>query len=281
MFQGKSVLKTCASLAAAVILLSSTASPQAQQRSTAPSRVTSPVEQFGKNIGDDYFLVNYTKYLEYLKKMDAQSERMVVVDIGKTEEGRPEVTAIITSPENHRKLPLIKEANRKLALADGITDEQARQLARDGKAVVWIDGGLHATEVLGAQQLIETIYRLNTKTDPETLRILNDTVILCTLVNPDGMELVSNWYMRDSDERKRSTGGIPRLYQKYIGHDDNRDFYMMNMSESTNANKMMYREWFPVIMKKSRRSEEHTSELQSLRQLVCRLLLQKKKNIFK
>ncbi len=121
-------------------------------------------------------------------------------------------------------------------------------MARDGKIVVWIDGGLHATEVLGAQQLIETIYRLNTKNDPETLRILNDVVILCTLVNPDGMELVSNWYMRNSEEKQRSTGGIPRLYQKYIGHDDNRDFYMMNMSESTNANKMMYREWFPAIM---------------------------------
>src|SRR3989475_1135760 len=180
--------------------------------------------------------------------MDAQSERMMVVDIGKTEEGRTEFTAIITSPENHRKLPLIKEANRKLALADGITDDQARQLARDGKAIVWIDGGLHATEVLGAQQLIETIYRLNTKTDPETLRILNDDIILCTLVNPDGMELVSNWYMRNAEEKARSTNGIPRLYQKYIGHDDNRDFYMMNMSESTNANKMMYREWFPVCM---------------------------------
>ena len=113
---------------------------------------------------------------------------------------------------------------------------------------MWIDGGLHATEVLGAQQLIETIYRLNTRTDPETMRILNDDVILCTLVNPDGMELVSNWYMREPDEKKRSTGGMPRLYQKYIGHDDNRDFYMMNMSESENANRMMYREWFPAIM---------------------------------
>src|ERR671930_2415326 len=138
--------------------------------------------------------------------------------------------------------------NRKLALADGITDDQARQFAKDGKTVVWIDGGLHATEVLGAQQLIETIYRLNTKTDPETLRILNDTVILCTLVNPDGMELVSNWYMREPDEKKRSTAGIPRLYQKDIGHDDNRDFYMMNMSESTNANKVIYRDWSPAIM---------------------------------
>jgi len=236
--------KSVAVVALAVTI--AVAAPHAQRATTA--RVTGPKEQFGHDIGDNYRLVNYTQYVDYLKKMDAQSERMIVVDIGKTEEGRTEITAIITSPENHRKLPLIKEANRKLALADGITDEQARQLARDGKAIVWIDGGLHATEVLGAQQLIETIYRLNTKTDPETLRILNDTVILCTLVNPDGMELVSNWYMRQSDEKQRSTNGIPRLYQKYIGHDDNRDFYMTNMSESTNANKMMYREWFPVIM---------------------------------
>jgi Zinc carboxypeptidase len=224
------------------------ATPQAQNRSAAAPKVTPPKDQFGYAIGDDYRLVNYTQYVEYLKKLDVQSERMVVVDIGKTEEGRTEFTAIITSPENQRRLPLIKEANRKLALAENLTDDQARQLARDGKTVVWIDGGLHATEVLGAQQLIETIFRLNTKSDPETLRILNDVVILCTLVNPDGMELVSNWYMREADEKKRSTGGIPRLYQKYIGHDDNRDFYMMNMSESVNANRMMYREWFPAIM---------------------------------
>jgi hypothetical protein len=222
------------------------AAPQAQKAS-AP-KLTSPKEQFGHDIGDDYFLVNYTQYVEYLKKLDQQSDRMTVIEIGKTEEGRPELTAIITSPENQKKLAQIKENNRKLALAESLTDEQARQLAKDGKTVVWIDGGLHATEVLGAQQLIETIYRLNTKTDPETMRILNDDIILCTLVNPDGMELVSNWYMREADEKKRSTNGIPRLYQKYIGHDDNRDFYMMNMSESVNANKVMYREWYPAIM---------------------------------
>src|SRR3954463_4277846 len=223
------------------------AAPQAQ-KAAAAAKVTAPKDQFGFAVGDDYKLVNYTQYTEYVKKMQAQSERMTVVDIGKTEEGRTEFTAIITSPENQRKLPLIKAANRRLALAENLTDEQARALARDSKIVVWIDGGLHATEVLGAQQLIETIYRLNTNSDPETLRILNDVVILCTLVNPDGMELVSNCYMREADEKKRSTNGIPRLYQKYIGHDDNRDFYMMNMSESVNANRMMYREWFPAIM---------------------------------
>jgi hypothetical protein len=240
------MFKRYAALVALAVTVS-VAAPYAQKPAAAP-RVTPPNDQFGHAIGDDYRLVNYTQYVEYLRKLDVQSERMVVVDIGKTEEGRTEYTAIITSPENQRRLPLIKDANRKLALADNLTDDQARQLARDGKPVVWIDGGLHATEVLGAQQLIETIYRLNTKSDPETLRILNDVVILCTLVNPDGMELVSNWYMRETDEKKRSTNGIPRLYQKYIGHDDNRDFYMTNMSESVNANRMMYREWFPAIM---------------------------------
>ena len=229
-----------------VVCALAVATPYAQTPK-AP-KLTTPKQFFGHDIGDDYWLANYTQYVEYLHKLDQESDRMTVVEIGKTEEGRPELTAIITSPENHKKLAQLKETNRKLALADGITDEQAHQLALQGKSVVWIDGGLHATEVLGAQQLIETIYRLNAKADPETMRILNDDIILCTLVNPDGMELVSNWYMREQDEKKRSTNGIPRLYQKYIGHDDNRDFYMMNMSESTNANKVMYREWYPVIM---------------------------------
>jgi hypothetical protein len=238
------MLKRCVGFIALAIALA-VAVPQAQK---AAPKLTSPKEQFGHDVGDDYFLVNYTQYVEYLKKLAQQSDRMTVVEIGKTEEGRPELTAIITSPENHKRLAQYKEMNRKLALAESLTDDQARQLAKDGKTVVWIDGGLHATEVLGAQQLIETIYRLDTKTDPETLRILNDDIILCTLINPDGMELVSNWYMREPDEKKRSTNGIPRLYQKYIGHDDNRDFYMMNMSESVNANKIMYREWYPAIM---------------------------------
>jgi hypothetical protein len=96
--------------------------------------------------------------------------------------------------------------------------------------------------------LIELHYRLTSGTDPETMRILNDDIVLLTNINPDGMELVSNWYMRHADERRRSTSGLPRLYQKYIGHDNNRDFYMMNQPESENANRVMYREWFPAIM---------------------------------
>ncbi len=223
--------------------------PRAQRSSSEPlGAITTPKQQFGHDIGDDYVLVNYTQYAEYLRTLDRESDRMTIVEIGKTEEGRAQLMAIITSPDNHRRLAQYKAMNRRLALAEDLTDDQARQLARDGKSVVWIDGGLHANETLGAQQLVETIYRLNAYTDPETLRILEDDIVLCVLANPDGMELVSNWYMREADEFRRSMQDIPRLYQKYAGHDNNRDFYMMNLSESVNANRVLYREWYPAIM---------------------------------
>jgi hypothetical protein len=222
--------------------------PAATTTDMAAAHVTTPRAEFGWDIGDDYRLVNYTQYERYLHRLDKESDRVAVVAIGKTAEGRTEYAAIVTSPANHRRLEQLQEINRRLALADGLTDDEARQLTREAKAVVWIDGGLHATEVLGAQQLIELVYRLASRTDAETMRILNDVIVLCTLINPDGMELVSNWYMRNPEEKRRSTAGIPRLYQKYIGHDNNRDFYMMNQPESVNANRILYREWFPVIM---------------------------------
>ena len=60
----------------------------------------------------------------------------------------------------------------RLAKGEGLTDAQAHALAKEGKAVVWFDGGLHATEVLGANQLIETTYQLISRNDDETMRIL-------------------------------------------------------------------------------------------------------------
>lgn len=215
---------------------------------SAQTKLTSPKEHFGFNIGDDYQLANYTQYEAYLKKLGQESNRMKVVEIGKSAEGRTMYVAIITSPENHKKLDRYKEISRKLAQVEDLNDEQARALAKEGKAVVWIDGGLHATEVLGAQQLIETIWQLNSRTDEETQRFLNDTIVLCCLVNPDGMELVSNWYMREQDPAKRNTGSIPRLYQKYIGHDDNRDFYMSTQPETEAINRVFFHEWFPQIV---------------------------------
>ncbi len=214
----------------------------------AQVRVTTPKAFLGANVGDDYFLATYSQMLAYWQKIDAESDRMTLVDMGKTAEGRPQVMAIITSPENHQKLGRYKEIARRLALAEGLSDSEARALAAEGKAVVWIDGGLHATEVVGAQQLIETAYQLVSGVDAETVRFLNDVIVLCVPANPDGMDLVSGWYMRNPDPAKRSMSGLPRLYEKYAGHDNNRDSYMVNLPETENMHRVLYREWFPQIL---------------------------------
>jgi hypothetical protein len=215
---------------------------------SAQGRITSPKEFFGFNIGDDYQLATYTQFMAYWKKIDAESNRMVVEEIGKTAEGRPQLMAIITSPENFKNLARYKQIAQRLALAEGVTDEQAKAMAKEGKAIVWFDGGLHATEVLGAHQLIETSYQLVSRNDEETMRILRDNIILAVHANPDGMELVSSWYMRSSNPQERSMNGLPRLYQKYIGHDNNRDFYILNQPESQNIARIQYTEWMPQII---------------------------------
>src|SRR5437016_5748569 len=220
----------------------------AQRRSATRPSVTSPERQFGHNIGDDYFLANYTQMLDYWRKLDRESDRMRLVRIGTTAEGRPMWMAIVTSPENLKKLARYQEISRRLALAENLTDAQARALASAGKSVVWIDGGLHASEVLGAQQLIPMAYELVGRNDPETLRFLRDDIILLVPANPDGQDLVSNWYMRDPDTLRRSTARLPRLYHKYVGHDNNRDAYMASQPETQAMDSILFRAWYPQIM---------------------------------
>jgi hypothetical protein len=210
--------------------------------------ITSPRQQFGAAIGDDYFLATFTQLDAYWKKLDRESDRLAVVDIGPTEEGRRQPMAIVTAPENLQALDRYKEISRRLAQASDLTDEQARALAAEGKAVVVIAGGIHADEVLGAQQLIETVYQLVSRDDAETMRVLRDTIVLAMHANPDGHDMVANGYMREADPRRRVLARLPRLYQKYAGHDNNRDFYMATQAETININRVLYHEWFPQIV---------------------------------
>ncbi|MGO9893060.1 MAG: M14 metallopeptidase family protein [Bryobacteraceae bacterium] len=222
---------------------------------TAP-KITTPKEALGFNLGDDYQMANYTQLEVYWKTLAQESDRMKLVAIGPTEEGRNQYMAIISSPENLEKLEHYRQISDKLARAEGLTGDEAHALAREGKAVVWIDGGLHASETVGSQQLMETVYQLVSRNDEETLRFLRDVIVLCVEANPDGQELEANWYMRRSEKPdaplvppdKRTFAGTPRLYNKYIGHDDNRDFYMSNMAETTNMNRVMFRQWYPQIV---------------------------------
>jgi hypothetical protein len=214
----------------------------------AQVRITSPQQHFGHEIGADYVLPNYTQFMAYWQTLARESDRMVLDTIGLTAEGRPQLMALITSPANHRNLSRFQQIAARLVRAEGVDEAEARRLAQEGRAIVWFDGGLHATEVLGAQQLIETVYQLVSRDDPETLRILDDVIILAVHANPDGMELVSDWYMRNPEPSRRSTAGIPRLYQKYSGHDNNRDFYASTQPETENMNRVMYTEWYPQIV---------------------------------
>jgi len=210
--------------------------------------VPSPKSHFGFDIGDNYQLANYTQTEAYFKKLAASSKRVKLVDIGRTEEGRSQYMLIVTSPENHKNLERYKSISQKLARAEGLTEKEAKELAQQGKAVVWIDGGLHANETVGAHQLIQTAYNLVSRTDAETTKILNEVIILMTHANPDGQELQTDWYLREKTPEKRSLAGLPRLYQKYAGHDNNRDFFMLNLKETQNMARQLFIEWNPQIM---------------------------------
>lgn len=210
-------------------------------------QITSPKEHFGFQIGDDYQLATFTETEQYFKKLDQQSDRLLYTVIGKTEEGRDQCMLIISSPENLKNLEEFKNISTKLAHAE-LSEEEARALAQKGKSIVWIDGGLHSNEVVGTHQLIQTAYLLASSNDLETKNILENSIVLMVHANPDGQELISNWYMREKTPEKRSGNYVPVLYQKYAGHDNNRDFFMLNLKESQNMARQLFVEWIPQIM---------------------------------
>ncbi|MEP6835068.1 MAG: M14 family metallopeptidase [Gemmatimonas sp.] len=213
----------------------------------AQQKITSPKEFFGFDVGADYELPNYTKLHQYFAKVANESDRVLLDTIGFTELGKPQIMAIVSSPANLKNLARYKEISKKLALAEGIDSVEAKRLSKEGKAIVWIDGGLHATEVLGAQQLIEDLWQFASMNDEETTRFRENTIILLVHANPDGMEMVSNWYMQEPDKLKR-TMNIPDLYNKYAGHDDNRDSFMNALKETTNMSRVAFMEWYPQIL---------------------------------
>ncbi len=215
----------------------------------AAPHIPSPKEFLGHDVCEDYWLANYKQLTAYWQALAKASNRFTFQSMGKTEDGREQWMAIVTDPSNRRGLENYRKASERLCLAKDFKDDaEAREFAKKQKAVVWIDGGIHATETLATQQLIETAYRLVSGEDPETKRIRKDCIILLAHANPDGMDWVSDWYMRRDKPTERSLSGLPFLYQKYCGHDDNRDYYANNMAETKNINRILYSTWYPQIV---------------------------------
>ncbi|MDH5380422.1 MAG: M14 family metallopeptidase, partial [Cyclobacteriaceae bacterium] len=145
------------------------------------------------------------------------------------------------------ELDRYKEISRDQALAK-ISSEQAVKNSIEGKAVIWIDGGLHATEVAGAQMIPELAYKISTEESREVKKIRDNVIlILMPVMNPDGLDIVSNWYYRNLGT-PFETSSPPWLYHHYIGHDNNRDWFMNNMPESFHVNDILYRDWYPQLI---------------------------------
>src|SRR5512140_2307404 len=108
--------------------------------------VPTPESVLGHKPGDDFYLANYQESRDYFHRLAAASNRIKLITVGKTTRGLDWEIAIISSPANLAALDQYKDTSRKLARARGLTDAEARVLARDGKAIVHIDGGLHSTE---------------------------------------------------------------------------------------------------------------------------------------
>ena len=210
-------------------------------------QVTSPKSHFGFNIGDDYMLANYKQMESYFLKVAKESNRVLIQEAGLTEEGRKQYLIIISSPENLKNIEKYRAISQKLGRAEGLSESEAAKLAKEGKPVVWIDGGMHSNETVGSHQLIETFYQLTSRTDEEIKRYLDNTVILMWHVNPDGQDLIADWYMQYQDKEKRNMS-IPTMYHKYVGHDNNRDYFMFNLKETENLAKVVYLDWLPQII---------------------------------
>jgi hypothetical protein len=210
--------------------------------------ITTPKAALGHEIGEDYFLANYTQAEAYLKTLASQSDRTKLVEIGKSGMGRSQHMMIVSSPENIRNLDKYRDIAARLARAKDLTDDQARALAKEGKAVVWIDGGMHASESVHAQALLQGVYEMVSRTDPEAMRFLDDVIILFGEANPDGQELIANWYMRNENPKAREFNSLPYLYNRYVGHDNNRDYFRIAQAETTNLTRVFYRQWYPQII---------------------------------
>jgi hypothetical protein len=198
----------------------------------ALAQAPTPESVLGHKPGDDFYLASYDDSLGYFQELASSTDKLKLVQVGKTSQGNDWYIAIISSAKNLASLDRYRDTAKRLALVKGLTDEQAHALAHDGKVIVHIDGGLHSTEVAPAQMTIQLAYNLVTATDPETTTILdNDILLLWFSINPDGQNMVAKWYKQNLGT-PYEVSGMPGLFQSYIGHDNNRDGYMNNMIES-------------------------------------------------
>jgi hypothetical protein len=257
----------------AVALPAATCAPMAPA-TPAPDRagvatlhgVPAPMDVIGFDPGEDYKLADYGQLLAYYEALAASSDRVRMEEIGRTTRGLPMVVLYISSPENLAQLDRWRSISERLGLAEGLSDDEARALAREGKAIVWIDNGLHSTEVATTQHAPHLAYHMATDESDESRRIRDDVVLLLMpSMNPDGHEIVVDWYRRNLGT-EFETSRPPEVYHEYVGHDINRDWYMFRQQETRVVAPLLYEQWYPrssSIITRPRRSRPASSSRRS------------------
>src|SRR5688500_3205553 len=200
-------------------------------RLTAQSAVPHPDQYFGFKIGSDGELARYPKILEYFQAIAKTTDRVKYEEIGKTTMGNSYALLRISSPQNLARFDRLVEINRRLADPRGLSDAEAQKLAAEGKPFYLVYATIHSTEVSNGQAIINIVHRLATENSPQIRQILDNSVVLMVpSQNPDGQHLViDHWYKTKGTKLNRV---YPDLYHKYVGHDDNRDWFMFTQIET-------------------------------------------------
>ncbi len=216
--------------------------------SSGLAQVPTPAAVWGFEPGTDYRLGDYEMVHRYFRALANASDRVVLDTIGYSSLNKPLLLAVISSKENINNRERYREISRRLALTTGLNEVEAETLAREGKAIVWVDGGLHATEVAHGQFTPVFAHWLATDESEEARRIRDDVIVLLMPnMNPDGLDIVVDWY-RQNVGTPYETSRVPELYHHYIGHDNNRDWYMFTQAETKAVANQLYHVWFPQIV---------------------------------
>lgn len=229
------------------------ASPARSSRPPSVADVPMPSDVLGFTPGDDRKLASWSQVIEYFQQLDRASDRVIFETLGQTSFGKPFVIATISAPENLAKLDDYKKIQAQLADprqlgALAARDRKAAELIKRGKTIVLITCGIHSTEVGSYLSSMLIAHRLASSNDPEIQNILANTIVLLVpSLNPDGVDIVKNWYDKTLGTPYEGTDP-PELYHKYTGHDNNRDWYAFTQVETQLTVDKIHNVWHPQIV---------------------------------
>ena len=232
-------------VAAALVAGSLVTSPRAAAQ--AGLAVPAPEQFFGFRMGADRRIAGWSRIVEYFRLVDRLSDRVVVQDLGPTTEGRPYLLAIVSAPATLAQLPRYQAMQRQLADPRVTSPEEAERIARQGKAVVLVGASVHANEIGSSQMMNDLLYSLATSDDPGVTRVLDNLIVLLVpSQNPDGQQMMADWHEQTVNTAFEDAP-LPELYQRYAGHDNNRDSYMLTQVETRYLARIFYRDWLPEV----------------------------------